>query len=107
MTKITVPLTFTLDIEPNGCCCWVCPHYEYQIYATPYHENSRGISWQATTVDGDTPYSGNVGYIGDEVFWADWNTKNQNSEPLQSYVDYMSVTGLKQILRAIAERKAV
>jgi hypothetical protein len=107
--SIPLQLSFTLTEEPGGTYSWSSPYYPYVIYATPYFDNTRGISWQVNDSDGNTLFGGNLPYIDSEAFWVhqyelEDKPLNEHSEFIR-YVDFMSCVGLPKILKTSVEHK--
>ena len=69
MHTITIPFVFTVSSEQGDALLWTAPSYPYAIYATPYYDNTRGISVDITANNGEVFTSFIIPYIGHEAIW--------------------------------------
>lgn len=100
-TTAVIPFEFIHTYEYPGILTWSCKALNFCIHATPYYENTRGISYEVWDSFKDTQeYTGNIKYIGDEEYWANQSNHKESDPQYQHYIKFMTETGLKQIITA-------
>lgn len=105
-----IPIDFTVSIEHPGILCWTSPHLSTRfIFTTPsydYINNQSGILIRIVSPESlkHTVFATNLPYFKDKDFWMNIDLSTISEPDLfitpqfQSYYNYMTERGLRQVL---------